>query len=207
MNHLRSLAAVLLLFGAAGCTSSPDPSGAGGAGDNTSSGNGGRTTSGGGGKTGIGGASSGFDAYFPFTLNDGTGGASAGTGGAAAPVEAHPTDGNGAEKPARMCLAALGDAPGGYDWNTCCPNEAATAQDWCAHYAAFCKFNFPLSSNLSPGAVPLKDINDCLARFPPLTLKSRACRSNFLCSDSSLAQATDKACDFPDLNRRKCDGL
>jgi hypothetical protein len=48
---------------------------------------------------------------------------------------------------------------------------------------------------------------DCLARFPPLTLKSRACRSNFLCSDSSLGQATDKACDFADLNRRKCDGL
>ncbi|MEA2697550.1 MAG: hypothetical protein QOI66_1821 [Myxococcales bacterium] len=207
MIHLRSLAAVLLLSGAAGCSSSPDTSGAGGnGGDNT--GSGGRATKGSGGATGIGGASSGFDAYFPFTLNDGTGGTTAaGTGGTPAPVDARPVDGNAPEKPARTCLAALGDAPGGYDWSTCCPNEAATAQDWCTHYTAFCKYNFPLSSNLSPGAVPLKDMADCLARFPPLTLKSRACRSNFLCEDSSLGQATDKACDFPDLNRRKCDGL
>jgi hypothetical protein len=210
MNHLRSLAVVLLLSAMAGCSSSPVTPGAGGTGGvggQVAVGSGGQVAGGSGGIKGVGGNSSGFDAFFPYDLNDGTGGTTSGTGGASGTTDATTTDGSASEKPARMCLAALGEAPGSYDWSTCCPNEAATAQDWCTHYMSFCKFNFPLSSNLSPGAVPLKDMADCLARYPPLTLKSRACRSNFLCEDSSLDQATQKACDFPDLNRRKCDGL
>ena len=196
---MTPLAAVVLLCGAVSCSSSPDNSGTDGTGGGTGDRAGGVTK-------GMGGASSGFDAFFPFTLNDGTGGTTDVTGGNPGPTDAQPADGSGADKTGRVCLTALGDAPGGYDWSTCCPYEAATAQDWCTHYMAFCKFNYPINSNLSPGAVALKDMADCLARYPPLTVKSRACRSNFLCEDSSLGQATAKACDFPDLNRRKCDG-
>jgi hypothetical protein len=201
MIHPRSLAMVLVLSGTIGCSPSPDTPGTGGNGGTSGGGN----STGGGNTKGGGGGSSGFDAFFPYTLNDGTGGTTEGT---TPVVDAHPSDGgSAAEKPARMCLTALGDAPGGYDWSTCCPFEAATAQDWCNHYAAFCKFNFPITNPaLSPGSLPLKDMADCLARFPGLTVKSRACRSNFLCEDSNLGQPTDKACDFADLNRRKCDG-
>ncbi|HET6280627.1 MAG TPA: hypothetical protein VFH73_06665 [Polyangia bacterium] len=164
-------------------------------------------TSGGSGGT-SGGSGSGGATAGSGGSTAGTGGTDAGTGGK--PASDGSASDNATEKPARMCLSALGEAPGGYDWTSgdCCPFEAATAQDWCTHYAAYCKFNYPVMSNLSPGAVPLKDMADCLARFPPLTLKSRACRSNFLCNDSSLGEPPNpKTCDFPDLNRRKCDGL
>jgi hypothetical protein len=213
MTNFHSVVVFLLLTAAPSCAA-PASSPMGGSGSTTGNGSGSGGTSGGNGGSstlGGGGGTSGFDAFFGTGYgngaNLGTGGSTRdGTGGAS--VDASVGDGNSDQAPARMCLAALGeDAPGVYDWNACCPNETATAQEWCTHYASFCKFNFPLSSNLSPGAVPLKDMADCLTRFPPLTLKSRACRSNFLCSDSQLGQATDKACDFADLNRRKCDGL
>ena len=197
---------ILLLSGTAGCASSPDTNGPGGTGSGDNGGSGAGNQSGGNGSTkGGGGGSSGFDALFPFTLNDGTGGATPddGTGGGSGSVDAPAAD----TGPTRMCLAALGEAPGGYDWNTCCPYEAATAQDWCNHYMAFCKFNYPeTNAALSPGSLPLTSMADCLARYPPLTIKSRACRSNFLCEDMGLGQPTAKSCDFADLNRRKCDG-
>ena len=208
MKHLRSLTVILLLSGGMtfGCSPSSSTTNPGGSG-NTGDGNGGQSGGGSGSSTkGGGGGTSGLDALFPFMLNDGTGGASDGTGGTTTAVDGASGD-DGNAPPARMCLTALGDAPGGYDWNNCCAFEAATAQDWCNHYMAFCKFNYPeTNAALSPGSLPLTNMADCLARYPPLTIKSRACRSNFLCEDMSLGQPTAKSCDFADLNRRKCDG-
>jgi hypothetical protein len=233
MHNLRSTLIVTLLINAAAFACSSDTpnntTGSGGAkagsggsaGSGGTSGGSGGTSGGSGGSTGSGGTTvgSGGTSGGSGGSTGGTGGSTTGTGGTVGGTGGKPADASAGdtapEKPARACLTALGEAPGGYDWNACCPNEAATAQDWCTHYATFCKktptsapFTYPVTPDgLTPGSVPLKDMADCLARFPPLTLKSRACRSNFLCEDSSLGQATAKACDFPDLNRRKCDGL
>jgi hypothetical protein len=205
MINFRSVSGLLFCVSVLSCAAADAPP-AGGGGNTVTPGSGGSQ-----GQVGMnlngGGGSSGFEVWYG---GGGAGYTNNGTGGnmSTAPDVAAPRDSGASETQSRACLTALGDAPSGaYDWKNCCPNEAATAMDWCTHYAAFCKFNYPVMSNLSPGAVPLKDMADCLARFPPLTVKSRACRSNFLCEDSNLGQPNPKTCDFPDLNRRKCDGL